>query len=310
MSTQLLRSLAWSGLLAMWAAVSLHAQDDDGFAFEQVSSADEAPLHLSQAGAEQETSGTSARESSSLHATFERYGYREVSDFYNIREANPQVDKGEWEFEFESRWFTRSGQQDEVGLAQTLKYGLTDDLFAEIEVVESDLGNGANQGNGDIVLILFNRFVRETEALPALAAFVEARIPSGDGSSGVDAALFGLVTKGITDRIRVHFESFIETANGAPGSDEEDRRHFQWGLGPGFDYLIDDQTLVLLNYLNRASEEYGGHNENLLEIGGVREIYDAGDVHQHVKFAVDIGLDGQEETPHLGAKLQWSIDWK
>jgi len=29
-----------------------------------------------------------------------------------------------------------------------------------------------------------------------------------------------------------------------------------------------------------------------------------------VKLAADIDLDGREEAPHLGATLQWSIEWK
>ena len=33
--------------------------------------------------------------------------YREVSDFYNIREANPSVTQGEWEFEVPFKWRRR-----------------------------------------------------------------------------------------------------------------------------------------------------------------------------------------------------------
>ncbi|MFO0973893.1 MAG: hypothetical protein U1A27_10710 [Phycisphaerae bacterium] len=239
-------------------------------------------------------------------------GYREVSDFFNIREANPQVDKGEFEFELEGRWFTRSlHERDELGLAQTLKYGFTDDFFVELEVVEPRLGDGGNQGTGDINLVFFNRFLREDGTWPAIGGQVELRLPSGDGSSGVDATFSAIVTKSITDRLRANVEGQVETANGAPGAEEEDeRRHFQWAIGAGIDYLFDDQTLGLLNYINRASEEEGQHNNNILELGVVREIYHVGNVHQHLKFAVDVGLDGQPETPNLGAKFQYSIDWK
>lgn len=240
----------------------------------------------------------------------DKFHYREVSDFFNIREANPQVDKGEWEFEFETRWFTRSnGDDDEFGMGQTLKYGFTDDLFLELEVFEPTLGDGGNSGAGDINLLLFNRFVRETESMPAIAGFVEMRLPTGDGSEGVDASFNGIITKSFTDKCRLHVEGYVETANGGSGS-EGDRKHFQWGVGFGTDYKLSEKSLLLANYINRTSEAEGGHNENVLEFGVVHEIARNGDVAQHIKFATDVGLDGASETPNLGAKFQWSIDWK
>lgn len=289
------------------AAMAQEASRSGGY---EDTSTDAPPLRLAQAGSDEKPVRSSTMGSPSAPGTLEMYTYREVSDFFNIREANPQVDKGEWEVEAIGQWFTRSGQHDEVGLEQTVKYGITDDAFVEVEFTEAKLGEGANQGNGDIVLILFNRFVRETESLPAVGAQVEMRIPSGDGSSGVDGRLNGIVTKSFGDRFRAHFEGWIETANGDPNAESGDRRHFQWGVGPGFDYALDEHTLALINYLNRSSEDYGGHNNNILELGFVREIYHVGDVHQHVKFAVDVGLDGQEDTPNLGGKLMYSIDFR
>jgi len=261
----------------------------------------------------EERSSGSTKESSESTGTdsVEKFGYREVSDFFNIREANPQVDKGEWEFEFETKWFTRSnGERDEIGIAQTLKYGVTDDFFIELEEEQGHLGDGADQGNGDLFIVLFNRFIREDETVPAVAAQVEMRLPTGDGSSGIDAALSLITTKSITDRLRVHLEGIIETANGGSGEEDINRRHFQWAIGPGIDYQFDERTLGLLNYINRSSEEYGEHNENLLEFGVVHEIYHNGDIHSHIKLAADVGLDGQDETPNFGTKFQWSIDWK
>jgi len=239
-----------------------------------------------------------------------REEYREVSDFFNVREANSQVIQGEWEVEFESLWFTRSHERDEVTLVQTLKYGFTNDFFLELEVLEPNLGYGGDNGAGNMEVIAFDTLIREKDAIPAVAAFIDLRLPTGDGSSGVDAALHGVVTKSLTDKLRVNLQAFIETANGNPSSEDIDRRNFQWGVGPGVDYLFDDKTLGLVNYTNRSSNEYGNHNINLLEFGVVRQIYWKGTVHQHVKLAVDVGLDGQEETPNLGAKFQWSLDWK
>lgn len=237
--------------------------------------------------------------------------FRGVSDFFNIREANPQVSKGEWELEVTSEWATRSnGEDDDFGLEQSIKYGITDDIFVELEVVEPSLGDGGDQGNGDLNLILFERVLKENETLPAIGLQQEMRIPSGDDSSGVDGTFSLIFTKHIVDKLRAHLEGYIETANGSQGAGGDDRRNFQWGVGPGFDYQIDDKTLALINYLNRSSEDYGHHNQNILELGVTREIAKTDRTEQIVKFATDIGLDGQEETPNFGVKLLWEIGWK
>ena len=252
--------------------------------------------------------------------------YREVSDFFNIREANPSVVQGEWEFEVPFAWETASHEEDGFRLSPSLKYGLFENAFVELET-PLVLGDGADQGNGDIHLILFYRWVRESGDIPAFATWAEMRIPSGQQSSGVDGTLHFNLTKTLADKFRGHLEGYIMTANGERGGGEfnghnghddrwlfnwgwgnderADRRHFQWGIGPGIDYQCSDKTTGILNYINRSSEEYGTHNQNILEIGLVQELAEK----QHLKAAVDIGLDGNNETPNFGAKVQWSIDF-
>lgn len=234
------------------------------------------------------------------------FHYREISDFFNIREAYSNVTKGEWEFETTFKWETTSGSSDSYGPVFSLKYGITDTFHAEIEVEQIKLGDGGNQGNGELALILFKEWWKEAEVLPAFATWGEMRIPSGEGSSGVDGELHFNVTKTLLPNFRGHFEGFIETANGARGGEDEDlRRAFQWGVGPGFDYSFSDDTIAAVNYLMRSSEEYGHHNQNILEFGLAQRIAE----NQHLKFAVDVGLDGADETPNLGAKILWSIEW-
>src|SRR5262249_28103046 len=121
-----------------------------------------------------------------------------------------------------------------------------------------------------------------------------------------DAALHANLTKTLAPRCRAHLEGFIETANGGRGDEGINRRNFQWGVGPGFDYEIGPQTKFIVNYLNRSSKENGNHNLNILEVGMTYEVC-AG---QHIKAAVDIGLDGADETPNFAAKVQYGIEWK
>jgi len=272
------------------------------------------PLSMEPYSPQDQTGGTGTTQTQTKTETTavkSEYGYQEVSDFFNIREANPQVGKGEWELEFTGAWATRSNHgDDEFGLEQSLKYGITDDIFVELEVTEPSLGDGGDQGNGDLNLILFERVLRETDSLPAIGLQQEMRIPSGDGSSGVDGTFSLIFTKHLTDKVRAHLQGFIETANGSIGAGDDDRRHFQWGVGPGFDYQIDDKTLALINYLNRSSEDYGHHNQNILELGATRFLDKIGSADQLIKLALDIGLDGQEETPNFGVKFLWEIGWK
>ncbi len=282
------------------------------------------PLRLAWADQASESPAMETKETK-VSESAEGSPYREISDFFNVREANSSVEKGAWEFEVPLGWATRSDDtDDDFFVGPSLKYGITDTLFLELEVLPVNIGDGGDQGNGDLALIVFNQFVKEGDLLPAIAAWSEMRIPSGQGSSGVDASLHLNLTKTIFPRFRVHLEGYIETANGERGGEEGgegeswafpfgfggesggDRRHFQWGVGPGFDYQFDDKTIGVLNYVNRSSEEEGHHNQNILQVGFDRQIVEG----QHLKAAVDVGLDGGEESPNLAVKLQYSIEWR
>src|SRR5262245_36447597 len=112
--------LVLSLLVGILAAPTL-AQDSKGGQFEA------RPLSLAQNTAgktDTDTRTTVTRTETTEVQPSSVYGYREVSDFFNIREANPQVDKGEWEFETQGGWATYSnGEDDNFGLQQSIKYG-------------------------------------------------------------------------------------------------------------------------------------------------------------------------------------------
>jgi hypothetical protein len=232
------------------------------------------------------------------------HDYREISDFFNVREANVNTTPGEWELELEAEWMTGAGGDDDFTFTPNIKYGLNDDMFIEFEVRPLVIGDGGDQGNGDTSLQLFYQLARETDTFPALATWAEARFPTGQGSSGVDGELHFNVTKTLMTDVRGHLEGFVMTANGGRGDEDENRRAFQWGAGVGLDYQIDDLTICTMNYLNRSSEEYGHSNQQVLELGGVRQIAE----NQHLKLAMDVGLD-DDESPNFGVKCEWSIEW-
>ncbi len=234
-------------------------------------------------------------------------GYREINEFFNVREANPSTTQGQWELEIPFAWTTRSnGEDDDFTAAAELEYGLTDDLTLSLELEEINFGDGGDQGNGDIALGAFYRFVEESDTLPAIAAWAEMRLPTGEGSSGVDGELHFNVTRTLTPPVRIHAEGFVETANGGRGDEDEDRRPLQWGVGVGADYSLDAETIFAVNYLLQSSEETGEPDQNILELGMVHEIAPQ----QDLKIAFDIGLDGHEETPNFAAKVMWTIEWR
>ena len=80
-------------------------------------------------------------------------------------------------------------------------------------------------------------------------------------------------------------------------------------MGPGLDYQIGENTTVLLNYLQKSSDYYGHHNNNIMEAGIKHTFATSGTFKHTVKAAVDWTLDGQATTPNFGMKLEWAIDW-
>lgn len=239
--------------------------------------------------------------------TVGEFGYREISSFFNVREAYSNVEKGEWELELDSGWETGNGGDDDVFFGASLKYGLDDATWLELEVIPINLGDGGDLGAGELELSLFHQWTSESDAPVAFATWVDMRIPSGQGSSGVDGTLHGAITKSLGGNWRAHLNGYVMTANGAMGGeDEENRRDFQWGIGPGLDYQFNEDTIGTINYINRSADQNGESNDGIVEVGVVHKIAE----NQHLKFAVDVDVHGgNDDIANVAAKLQWSIEW-
>lgn len=255
------------------------------------------------------------------------YGYRGVSSFFNVREAYASADPGEWTFDTGTGWSTRRGRhRDEVGLWQSLEFGLSEHLQVSAELTEP-LGTGGH-GAPETELELFSPCWDEGRVRPALGLYTDFRIPTGGGSSGADGRFGGILTKTLTPRLRAHAEGWVMTVHGAPGDEfaaralrgrgypwslggsfDSRRRAFQWGVGPGIDYQITDSTLAVINYLNCASPEYGRPNSQMLEVGLIWKLSQTERTEQFLKLAVDAGLDGSGGTERLAARIEWEISW-
>jgi len=265
-----------------------------------------APLSLSLAAWQDEDQEENvAEERTTVEERTERQSeYHEVSDFFNVREANANVARGEWEFELATEWATGVGD-DDISITENLKYGITDNMFIELEVLPINFGDGGDQGAGDLSIVLFNQFLHETDTMPAFAAWAEMRLPNGEGSSGVDGEFHFNFTKAVIGKMRGHLERFVETANGGRGDEDENRRHFQWGTGFGFDCKCADNLVTTVNYLIASSEAYGHANTHVVEVGAAYELSET----QTLKVAFDVGVDGRAETPNFATKILWSIEF-
>ena len=257
-------------------------------------------------------------------------GYLGVDDFFRIREANPNVKSCQWQFELNSAWSTfrsGAGRDDDWTVGASLKYGITDDVFAEFEVLPVNFGDGSDfsarsnrfrfgrrrnvtgdDGNGESNLKLFWRFLREQDIMPAMAVWSELRLPTGEGSSKMDWNIRLNATKTIWDRFRAHMAGWLETDNGARGGFDNrffgDRRNFQWGMGAGVDYSLDEQNVLVLNYENRSSEYDGNSNTNSFEAGWVHHLSPS---QQLMVGTVYDDTRGFQEGPRWTAKVQWSV---
>lgn len=262
-------------------------------------------------------------------------GYMGVDNVFTIREANPNVMQGQWEFEMGVIWQTyKSGarRDDGFGVEASLLYGFTDTFNLELALLPVNLGDGSGigfsdtarfsgipidtlvpgdidepaNGNGETALRAFWQFLAEEDMVPAMALWGELRMPTGEGSSGFDGTLYLNMTKTFTDSIRGHFQGFLKAADGARGDlDREvfgDRRHFQCGVGVGMDFALDEDNLLLINYQNRASEYYGSSSTNSIEVGWVHHLAE----NQHLQIA---GTYNDTQDPAFDGRWQARVQW-
>ncbi|MEW6252190.1 MAG: hypothetical protein AB1716_16245 [Planctomycetota bacterium] len=241
--------------------------------------------------------------------------YKGVNEFFNVREAYSDVLARQWEFGVGFNWrtfYNENQRKDDVILSQVIKYGITDSLHVALTIYEP-LGYGGSS-IPDTELTVFNTFWKEGDWYPALAGYAKLWMPTGYESEGVDGTYGAVLTKTLFPRFRVHMEGWVKNACGEAGylgdiwsASHVDRRDFQWGVGPGVDYQMFDNALVVVNYLHRSSETEGSGNIQVIEAGLVYKFGESERSYHQIKGAADVGLCEQRDTPHLGAKLQYEF---
>lgn len=175
------------------------------------------------------------------------------------------------------------------------------------------------EGNYDSYVSGQWRITDVEETCPAVALYWQIRVPTGDGSNGVDGQLRLILTHEFENNVRSHFNIWGTSVN---TDNYPDARDFQYGAVLGldgplncdgtlrwvFDYMweISHQEGVeadLTYYPYPRSEDRGGENRNTAEAGIQWQINEC----SKLGFAVQGGLDHAEnETPEWAASVTYS----
>lgn len=216
-----------------------------------------------------------------------------------LRSADP-TETGELEIKNIGSWETTRGEEDEFEYELELEYGLSED-HELLLALPFQIGDGRIEGNGDVTLGWHWRLWREEGWRPAFAMRNFVRIPTGVDSNGVDYEWIGLLTKTIVPgSTRLHLNPFLASIN---GDNNEEARPFRWGAAFGVDHRLNDDWLLVADYRYENGEEEGTRDNHTLEVGADWRLAE-----QHkLGFVVQVGLDGDDSGPALGASVSYIL---
>lgn len=207
---------------------------------------------------------------------------------------------------------------DQIIITPEIVWGATDRLELAVSV-PTWVDGEPDEGNYDTYLAATWRISDLDENCPAFALAGIARIPTGEGSNGVDGQLRLIVTHEYESGIRSHFNIWATTVN---TDNVENARHFQYGAVVGLDGPLDDcgKLRWVFDYMYESSHRYGdkgvdtaagfipgdensGEQRNTAELGIQWQINEC----SKLGFAVQAGLDHAEnETPEIAASLTYA----
>jgi hypothetical protein len=227
-------------------------------------------------------------------------------------------------------WETNDGDvtlgdnDDDFILTPAVVWGIAEDweVWARTPAWLGDAGNRGpfEDGNYDTYLGFLYRFKDQEGNWPAMALAGEARIPTGDGSEGVDGELRLVMTNDYESGLRSHINLFGATLNGSnedtlvgdedegfldfAGPTEVNRRKCLWGLVVGLDGPLSEGGDVrwVADYVFRSSTYEGNNNVHLAEVGLQWKIDDDNALGLSGLF----GIHNEEETPDFGAGVTYS----
>ncbi len=262
-----------------------------------------------------------------------------ISQLWNFEDATP-LEAGRFELRFTGRWAT--GQQlgnssDDFTFHPSLVWGVAEDF--ELSLTNNIfLGDGGDMGpfvdgNYDTDLGVLWRLHEQVGFelkdayyhLPSIALSGTFRIPTGDGSSGVDAELRLIMTYEYENGIRTHVNVFGKSVNGdnfdidninpdnfddfdvlfgRSGGESLNSRDFQYGgvIGADGPLCLDGAVRWVADYMYRSSAFDGFSFIHRGEVGWEWEISEA----SKLGFSVQASLDHNSAQHDWGAGFAYT----
>ena len=233
-----------------------------------------------------------------------------LSGLWFMEDATP-LERGKVDLRMTARWGTESfpanggDSHDDVSITPEIYWGPCDNVEVSA-AIPVWLGRGGdippdNDGNADITLGMLWRITEPEGHWPATALSTHIRTPSGRDSNGVDAELRLVLTNEYDSGIRSHLNGFVQSVN---GNNDEDHRHFNWGVVLGLDGPLcgDGAVRWVADYMHRSSEHFGAANMNLLEFGWEWKIAEE----PNLGVSMQVGLDDNGDTPNFGTGLTYA----
>ena len=178
------------------------------------------------------------------------------------------IPKGEIGLEGGVRFNDRREGRTQVTFQPQIIYGAFDN--AQIEI-QGDLFTdprsivGANK-SGDLHLGLLYNFNTETLNLPAMAVRVEADLPTGVNSKGIDTQLAGILTRSF-GRLRMHLNAGYTVMGSPQGQERPGAYRAVAAVSYPLGYPHSFRDTLIASVYTRQSDLRGQRNHTGVEIG-------------------------------------------
>ena len=178
------------------------------------------------------------------------------------------IPKGEIGLEGGVRFNDRREGRTSVTFQPQIIYG----AFANTQIeIQGDLFTdprslvGANK-SGDLHLGVLYNFNTETLSLPAFAVRVEADLPTGVNSKGVDTQLTGILTRSF-GRLRVHLNAGYSVIGSPQGQERPGAYRAVAAVSYPLGYPTSFRDTLIASVYSRQSDLRGQQNHTGVEIG-------------------------------------------
>ena len=256
-----------------------------------------------------------------IKTTTTSYGEDLLSQLWFMEDAAP-LDVGQLDLRLGFSWVTESGHAnlgesgDDFVLTPAIVWGACDDLELSLSV-DNWLGDSGDMGpyedgNYDTTIGALWRVHEQGGncsdpgciTRPNVALSSSIRVPTGDGSEGVDGELRLIMTMDYDSGVRSHFNIFGKSVDG--GNQEPfDARPFQWGAVIGADGPLCDDGAVrwVADYIHQSSRLDDRGDMDIFEFGWewtMCEMHKLG-------MSMQVGLDHVDDNPNFGAGMMYAM---